>query len=112
MTDERIQRVIDEWPELGDLGFDNGDAERLLAETEAFDLCLEWLKDVRHTKGISRRYGSYALKHWVERASGVYIPNGVFIAAAIHAGYRVERIGDSPNAFFNMHAADLRRKRA
>jgi len=64
-------------------------------------LCLSWIDGwTSPRKTINFDYGSYFLKHVVERWSGVYIPNGAFIAAAIESGCKYVRQG--PNARFNL----------
>jgi hypothetical protein len=62
---------------------------------------VEWLqKHIRPIRTINLNHTSYGLKHIAEREIG-YIPNGVFVAAAIVAGYRYRRI-DEPNVAFGM----------
>ena len=71
-------------------------------------VCKRWLR--RHAapqEKINHRTNSYGLKHLVEiercvRGGDYYVSNGSLIAAAIALGYRPKRIGDSPNAAFNM----------
>lgn len=64
-------------------------------------LCRAWLDEwSRPRKTINGDYGSYFLKHVVERWCGEYIPNGAFIAAAIESGCDYVRQG--PNARFNL----------
>jgi hypothetical protein len=50
---------------------------------------------------------SYTVKHVMERATGRYVTNGEFIAAALVAGYTFKY--DQPNVLFGMSARDLRR---
>ena len=91
------------------------------------DACRHWLTAfARPLKSISRRRGSYRLKHDVEawtRGPGrmygqtdpwgrywtgdyLYIANGAFIEAAKREGYRMRREGPgSPNAVFNISVA-------
>lgn len=52
---------------------------------------------------------SYGVKHVMERATGRYVTNGVFIAAALIAGYTFKY--DQPNVMFGMSARDLNRIR-
>jgi hypothetical protein len=60
---------------------------------------IEWLrKNIRPVKTINRNYTSYGLKHITEKEIG-YIPDGVFIAAAIIAGYEYRRIAPPKVAF-------------
>lgn len=89
----------------------------LLREQEAFLACLAFLSRIERTKTIRSRTGSYSLKHLAEnyactypggeKLGPVYVPNGVFIAAAIHAGFKVRPDTDQYglerlNATFNM----------
>ncbi|WP_156939350.1 hypothetical protein [Mesorhizobium sp. LNHC229A00] len=82
-----------------------------------FLLSLALLKRVAATKTIRRGTGSYRSKHIAENYACTYpggeplgpkyVPNGVFVAAAIHAGFSykssVDELGyDEPNARFNM----------
>jgi hypothetical protein len=53
---------------------------------------------------------SYGLKHVAEEEI-CYMPNGIFIAAAIAEGFRVKRVSyASPNAQFNISATAWQRK--
>ena len=59
-------------------------------------------------KTLNRRATSYGLKHAVERemrSAGerpIYCSNGMFIAAALTLGFKVEPIPGTPNAFLNV----------
>jgi hypothetical protein len=78
---------------------------------------LAFVAKVKRTKTIRNGTGSYGLKHVAEKLSCTYpegnslgpqyLPNGVLIAAAIHAGFKyrsyVDELGyDVPNVSFNM----------
>jgi hypothetical protein len=63
-----------------------------------------WLGRQKMIKTINRTGTSYGLKHVAERDIG-YLTNGIFIAAAHACGYRVVRVGDSPNAWLNISQA-------
>lgn len=84
---------------------------------EAFLASLAFLARVTPTKTIRKGTGSYWLKHIAENyvciypegeALGpVYVSNGVLIAAALHAGFRIKTYVDDfgydePNVNFNM----------
>ncbi|WP_324956729.1 hypothetical protein [Oligoflexus sp.] len=56
---------------------------------------------IKPIKTINTRSSSYGLKHRVEREIG-YITNGVFIAAAMIAGYPYRTHDGSPNVYFGM----------
>lgn len=89
-------------------------------------ICTAWLmlhavpRSITQRATISRKYTSYNLKHRVERwthATGphrlsdgagnrwtsdyYYVSNGAMIEAALREGYIAERIGRTPNAYFN-----------
>lgn len=78
--------------------------EELLLEVNAFEKVCEWLEKHGETRTtINRTMNSYGWKHIVEKEIGVYVSNGVFIAAAIHSGFEYKIAApDSPNAYFNL----------
>jgi hypothetical protein len=95
------------------------DREELLSghAVEPFLLSLAFLSKVKSTKTIRQGTGSYWLKHIAENyhctypegdsLGPQYVANGVLIAAAVHAGFRiktyVDHLGyDLPNVSFNM----------
>ena len=119
-TSTVIEAILAEYPELNDFGFGafnpKGKTSAAIAQEIAinrkkmlearsqdrFVLAREWLQQFPKVKGFNRRKGtSYGLKHAAEPAIG-YVTNGVFIAAAIAAGFQVERFG--PNAYLNISA--------
>jgi hypothetical protein len=66
-----------------------------------------WLTSFPKTKTINKRGTSYGLKHHCARylggPEGGYTTNGVFIAAAIASGFKVERCWwNSPNAYLGI----------
>lgn len=72
----------------------------LAAYKTAFETSLKWLD---RNPDFARNRTSYGLKHEVERTyKGVYVPNGAFILAALHQGYKIaEHVPNSPNVRFN-----------
>ncbi len=83
---------------LGSNGF--GDVRPI--NQKEFMLCKKWItKWISPIKTINERAGSYRLKHVVEKNSGTYVSNGVFIKAALNLGYIYKKHGEL-NAFFNM----------
>lgn len=67
---------------------------------DEFDRACEWLQQHVRTKNVNRRAGSsYRLKHLAERKDG-YISNGMLIAAAMHCGFKLQRIYE--NAYINI----------
>jgi len=71
-------------------------------------ICKAWLqKYAIKCKTMNTRDYSYSLKHQVEYSrldSGgdYYVSNGSLILAALELGYSYKRVGDSPNAVFNL----------
>lgn len=51
---------------------------------------------------VNRKRTSYSWKHVAERVMGVYVPNGMLIAAAYALGFTVEVNRDSPNPYINL----------
>jgi hypothetical protein len=88
-----------------------GDAPREArgnAHADEFERSCEWLKRQPRTKNLNRRAGtSYGLKHEAEKEVG-YMHNGMFIAAAIACGFKVERDDNGPNAFMNISVRSVR----
>ena len=73
------------------------------------DLAIRWLDYHGRRATINPKYSSYGLKHMAEKTAAIlrpnaipYISNGAFIAAAIHLGYRVAQILDTPNVRVNI----------
>jgi hypothetical protein len=68
----------------------------------AFIAARIWLRQFRKLKSFNRRGSSYGLKHVAEADIG-YLTNGVFIAAAMAEGFRIERDDPgSPNVVLNI----------
>jgi hypothetical protein len=111
--------VLDRELELGDFGFAVFDPRSKTPEERAVELGRQreaicepdalaqftaarfWLGHFAKIKAPNPRGTSYGLKHIAERDIG-YTTNGVFIAAALAEGFSVRRVGDSPNALFNI----------
>ena len=82
---------------------------------EEFEHCCRWLGWVRRTKHVNWRVGSsYGLKHRVEDYwhkhfpdEHYYVSNGMFIAAAVHLGFKVEQIDSTLNAYLNISSRDF-----
>jgi len=85
------------------------DREKLRNSTGQVEATVMWLRDnLEPTKTINRRRSSYGLKHIAEKDIG-YITNGVFITAAIIAGYPYEQIYGSPNVQFGISERSIKR---
>lgn len=127
VSQEDLAIVVENTPDLMDTGFRHDSfwdrnmtkeqrIERIRGGREALKTLLfdefkrscEWLETAIKIKTFNERYGSYGLKHKVERWSkrnGIndnYVHTGAFIAAAIHMGFECKPIFDSPNAYFNI----------
>jgi hypothetical protein len=63
----------------------------------AFIACCKWLDGAARTKAPNKTISSYGAKHVVEGLTGLYIPNGVFIAAAMYKRFEMKRDYPSPN---------------
>lgn len=82
---------------------------------EQFDRCYQWMTRLEKTKSINADVSSYGLKHKVEShwravvpSSHSYVANGMLIASAHAAGFKVVRVGDSPNAMFNVSVRSIK----
>lgn len=118
---EAVSRIRDAFPDLGPFGFWHSGAlvtrERFDADRAAmldqdhlgqFRRAMAWLLVcVDRGKNLNRCSTTYGLKHAVEHAMraagerGIYVSNGMFIAAALTLGFRVEQIARTPNAWTN-----------
>lgn len=65
---------------------------------------------------INRTHSSYELKHLIERILANetnhqinYVSNGTLILAMCDAGFRIKRISNSPNCFFNVSERSVKR---
>ncbi len=76
----------------------------LRAAVEPVQQTVDWLRqNVEPIKTINTKHSSYGLKHLAEKEVEVgYITNGMFIAAAIIAGYEYRIEPGSPNVAFGM----------
>ncbi len=89
---------------------EDADADILPPEDEV-RACRRWLRHwARESDQIDRKaVSSYRWKHVVEKGTpetGNYISNGAFIQAALSEGYKMEVIGNGPNARFNIISSD------
>ncbi len=122
MNREDILAVIDRVPQLTYFGVGLYESpgedyqeklrqkqEQLLESSAICTKVCEWLATIEPAKTMNRHRTSYGLKHTVELQIGEYVSNGVFIAAAIHCGFRYRRDGDSANMLFGMSERSLNR---
>ncbi|WP_184719108.1 hypothetical protein [Caulobacter sp.] len=85
---------------------------------DEFELARLYVDQLVPRKTLNRDFSTYGLKHQAERLSrdrgiaahlGNYVPNGVFIAAAISAGFTVKRCQpDDLNGFINATTPSIR----
>ncbi len=99
--------------------FDQQRAE-LLGDSAAdqFELALKYLSRMERRQSINRDYTTYNLKHQAERLSrdrglfvhlGNYVSNGVFIVAALAAGFEVRRVAwDSLSGYANITTRSIK----
>ncbi|GHV88954.1 hypothetical protein AGMMS50267_13140 [Spirochaetia bacterium] len=131
-----IKNVLKKEPLLGGRGFwpDNtfcnsnhgGTVESILKEfeedqqylyenTDAFIFVVETLSRINKIRSINKNIpSSYGLKHLIVKlpdASVPYMSNGIFIAGAIHCGFKYKKCDDPINAFFNMNSSSINRLR-
>jgi hypothetical protein len=68
-----------------------------------FWLARRWLQQYPKTDKYHHNSSSYGLKHTAANDIG-YSTNGIFIAAALSAGFQIERCNpQSPNVYFNIN---------
>lgn len=112
MTQEDLLQIMKEHPTLRALGFGvEDDVFKLENYLNACNAACEWLSLVQRTKSINRRVRtSYQLKHAAQRwyeakyERPCYIPDGAFIAAAIHMGFEMLRKRGDPSVYLNISA--------
>ena len=100
---QQLQAIMEQHPALHNGGYggkpsvntqENRDA--LAGSVEAFARVRDWVAaNLQPIKGTNRRRSSYGMKHIAESEIG-YITNGVFIAAMLANGYRMD-----PNPGYN-----------
>ena len=79
--------------------------DEMIRDYDRFTSVCDWLQqNARSRRTINSQMSSYDWKHHVERKIGTYITNGIFIAAAIHSGFKYKK--HPPNADFNMCLPD------
>ncbi len=88
---------------------------------DQFELASLYLSQLEPRKSLNRDYSTYNLKHQAERLSrergiathlGNYVCNGVFIAAALSAGFTVRRIDwSSLSGFINATTRSIKAAR-
>jgi len=118
MSESEIQSAINKLPKLTyfGLGLDRNGPELtsaeykeaikssqkdLLNQLEGFDKCCAWLENVEKSSSINHKHSSSGLSRMIESDNDSTL-NGIFIAAAIHSGFKFKTRKGSPNLHFNM----------
>lgn len=113
---EQFQKIMNDHPALRDEGYDplrareDNEYHLMLANcVEEFVAAREWIaKNLLHSKRINPRRSSYGMKHVMERDIGIYVSNGVFIAAMLANEFRMEaKSGYNPS--FNVREISVQR---
>lgn len=118
-----LAMVLEKEPQLNSFGM--GNFERRLSPQVARETLLKnkaelrnnvalvaktivWLEDnIQPINTINTSNSSYGLKHQAEKKIG-YITNGMFIAAAMIAGYKYKIFRNSPNVHFGMSKKSIK----
>jgi hypothetical protein len=100
MTRDEAVKAIDVVMSKRAAGFVKARADLRDDGVSYFLRAVEWLNHIPRRKSVN--LGSYGLKHQAERWGGAYVSNGALIAAAIHLGFKVERVRGTPNALINV----------
>lgn len=84
--------------------------DRIIAKMHGMNLdqmekVTDWFADGHATKRstINKKLTSYAIKHAIERKTGVYISNESCVAALVLLGFRAQQVRGTPNYRFNIH---------
>lgn len=127
-----FKQVLTEHPRLNAFGY--GQYRGFITQLEAADYerrqrlkleqsarrvieIAEWVAaNLRSQRKVNTHHTSYGLKHVVERATGQYVANGEFIAAALMVGLKHKISENSPNVQFaitedSIRSVDPRRRR-
>jgi hypothetical protein len=124
MSYKIIEKIITKYPDLNDSGLGlpknkhkissdeykqelKESQKNLLESTEDFRKACQWLSSKNKIQTINRSHSSYGLKKIAEKEIG-YISNGIFIAAAIHCGFKVQEFPGSPNVCINISEKSLK----
>ena len=119
---EAIEAVRQRYPELAWYGFGMAPWSQepfemhRAAMTESGEVVqflrgVEWLAQVEQTARINRRRHSYDWKHVAERwhmckrRGNYYIAEGMFIAAAVHLGFQIQRMPNTTSVWLNIPTA-------
>lgn len=117
--EQELSVILEQHPDLHDGGYGTArpasfgtatpeSRAALLARERAFVVCKWWIGDnLTPIKVTNRHHSSYGLKHLFESATGLYVTNGLFIAAMLACGYRMEKYpGYNPS--FNVSETSIR----
>jgi hypothetical protein len=99
-----LKEVVKEHPTLTTSGFGVAeDRNELFNHLQECNISCDWLKLTQRCKRPNRKIGStYGLKAKAERWSDTYIPEGAFIAAAIHSGFLLAPKRGTTSTYLNI----------
>jgi hypothetical protein len=111
-TAQLLKQVVDQYPKLSRYGFQHPDYEMqnketfsagrkaMLHDIAAFDYSREYLSFLTPSRGYNTEYTAHFLReraqeYYQKRSDPqLYIPDGVFIAAALALGFKVRQVDD------------------
>jgi hypothetical protein len=104
MVLQDLKEVMKGYPTLRTSGFGVAENQNdLLDHLQECNISCDWFKLTQRCKRPNRKIGStYGLKAKAERWSDTYIPEGAFIAAAIHSGFELFPKRGTTSAFLNI----------
>jgi hypothetical protein len=107
-----LKAILKQYPQLMLEGFVTQLNKHLYADSRkamlsdrnvlAFITCRDWLKQFNKQASFNQSGTSYGFKHTAERSCESYFPNGVFIAAGVAEGFRLQRVRNTPNVLLNI----------
>lgn len=99
----QIQELLTAYPTLTQSGFcpPMSESDRVFYASRIAYLLEAIPHLLKPRSTLNTMMGSYGLKHYVERHIGGYVSNGELIVAMLLLEYKMKRIEDSPNCFFN-----------
>ena len=83
--------------------------DRLAKEGKEVERVRSWISaNINKSESKYASLTSYGLKHLMENDVGGYVPNGVFIVAAISLGYKFRIRDTTPNVEFKMQETSIK----
>ena len=90
---------------------DEEERAHLLSKDDEFCAAVAWITQNLETGQKFTAWSSYGLKHTMERSTGVYVSNGVFILAMMACGFDMQTFKGDPNVCFNVTNASVKEAR-